>query len=454
MSRTIKWLLFAILLATLSEREARASTVTATSCNVSDVQTAINAAKDGDTVIIPNGSCSWSSGISTSKQITVQGQSVGGVTITDVAGPATLLSFTIGGSFHTTIANLRFMPGTGTGNYIGLQGTGLPPLMHDVYFNVPNFQLQHAVVWGVQGGVIWNMVDESTQNLGGACGTQVGSDSGNILVKPPGNTWDDPSTMGALDVKGDKNLYIEDSTFSYVGQAPDGDDNSRIVIRHSNIIASSGLTHGTQGYIGARHVELYDNQYTYPAGQFRALSRYFWLRGGTLVVTGNNIQTINAGSCYPNKSSLMVIVEVVRWNDAGHGCCTGNQCFHQAGTGSNGSSGNSLLSTSQLPYDTYQIADPVYVWNNAGTGAGSSHYSTNDVDPAQDNCHIINPATGQEWSTADVYKSGRDYFYDDSQSATSGAKPGWVRYTYPHPLRGSSSTTGPAAPTNLNVTVQ
>src|SRR5437870_5212470 len=128
MSRTIKWLLFAILLATLSEREARASTVTATSCNVSDVQTAINAAKDGDTVIIPNGSCSWSSGISTSKQITVQGASVGGVTITDTDTNAadSLLSFTTGNSFHTTIANLRFLPGTGKGSYVSMNGTGLP----------------------------------------------------------------------------------------------------------------------------------------------------------------------------------------------------------------------------------------------------------------------------------------------------------------------------------------
>ena len=247
MTKIIKWVLFALVLGTLFGGEAKASTLTAASCNVSDVLSAINSAKDGDTVIIPNGSCSWSSGISTAKQITLQGATAGGVTITDTDTNAadSLLSFTIGNSFHTTIANLRFLPGTGKGSYVSMNGTGLPPLMHDVYFNLPNFQLQHAVSWAVAGGVIWNTTFESTDNIGGACGTQVGSDSGSIVIKST-LSWDAPSTMGTLDTNGDKNLYIEDSTFSYVGQVPDVDDNGRVVVRHSTISnTSGGLTHGT-----------------------------------------------------------------------------------------------------------------------------------------------------------------------------------------------------------------
>src|SRR5438876_7932866 len=282
MSRTIKWLLFAILLATLSEREARASTVTATSCNVSDVQTAINSAKDGDTVIIPNGSCSWSSGISTAKQITIQGATVGGVTITDADANAgdNLLSLTIGNSFHTNIAYLRVLPGTGKGSYISMNGTGLPPLMHDMYFNLPNFQLQHAVSWAVAGGVIWNTTFESTDNIGGACGTQVGSDSGSIVIKST-LSWDAPSTMGTLDTNGDENLYIEDSTFSYVGQVPDVDDNGRVVVRHSTISnTSGGLTHGTTSATGGRQMEYYNNSFVY-SNTNRNANRYFWGRAGT-----------------------------------------------------------------------------------------------------------------------------------------------------------------------------
>src|ERR1700730_5512629 len=150
MTRVMKWLLpvVALLLSPLFGLEAQANTITAASCSVSDVQTAIKAASDGDTVVIPNGSCSWTSGITISKQITLQGQSIGGVTITDTAGPATLLTFTTGNNFHTTIANIRFMAGTGTGIYLALAGSGTKvPLMHDMYFDVPDFQLERAITW-------------------------------------------------------------------------------------------------------------------------------------------------------------------------------------------------------------------------------------------------------------------------------------------------------------------
>jgi hypothetical protein len=370
------------------------------------------------------------------------------VTITDTAGSANLLSITIGNAHHTTIANLRFMPGNGTGNYIILNGTGLVPLMHDMYFGLPNFQLQHAVIWTVTGGVIWNTTFEST-DTGNAIG---GSDSGCLLVKS-NLPWDAPSTMGVLDLNGDKNLYIEDSVFHNVGQCPDVDDQGRVVIRHSQRIGASGLTHGLGAHAG-RSVELYNNSFTYPDTN-RALGRYFWFRGGTAVITNNNIQWIN-GPAYPNKESFVFIVEGARWNAGGHGCCTGWMCHNQVGSGASLTVQSPVfLSLSQIPSDAHQVPDPVYIWNNTGTGQGSAHYSTNDVDPAQDNCHNINPATGLEFSTTDFYKAGRDYFYDDSSNPNNGAKPGWAPYTYPHPLTlGLGSSKAPAPPKGLTVVIQ
>src|SRR5262249_3315821 len=158
---------------------------------------------------------------------------------------------------HTTIANLRFMPGTGTGNYININGTGLVPLMHDMYFNVPNAQLFQAVQWWVVGGVIWNTTFESTDTV------YPGSDSGCLVVKSS-LPWDTPSTMGTLDTNGDKNLYIEDSTFNNVGQCPDVDENGRVVLRHSQIIGSAGLTHGTTSTYGGRFIEFYNDTFSYP----------------------------------------------------------------------------------------------------------------------------------------------------------------------------------------------
>ena len=59
---------------------ARAATYTAASCNAIDVQKAINSAAQGDAVIIPAGTCTWTSGIAISgKGITVSGQGSGSI---------------------------------------------------------------------------------------------------------------------------------------------------------------------------------------------------------------------------------------------------------------------------------------------------------------------------------------------------------------------------------------
>src|SRR5580704_8934053 len=122
MTSFVKWVVlsFALLLSSLFGSTAEANTITASSCSVSDVQAAINTANNGDTVIIPNGSCTWSSGITFSVQITLQGASTTGVTITDADTNSadSLITAHTGSSFHTTIANLNFLPGTGPGVYV------------------------------------------------------------------------------------------------------------------------------------------------------------------------------------------------------------------------------------------------------------------------------------------------------------------------------------------------
>jgi hypothetical protein len=74
----MRWLAFTLLAGTVFSGIARAATYTAGSCNTSDVQTAINSASAGDTVIIPGGTCTWTSGVAISgKGIYVQGQGGG-----------------------------------------------------------------------------------------------------------------------------------------------------------------------------------------------------------------------------------------------------------------------------------------------------------------------------------------------------------------------------------------
>ena len=74
----LKWLLCAFLLTVTLGREAKANTIAAATCNSNDVQSAINSAATGDTVTIPTGTCTWTSGVTISgKGITVQGAGSG-----------------------------------------------------------------------------------------------------------------------------------------------------------------------------------------------------------------------------------------------------------------------------------------------------------------------------------------------------------------------------------------
>jgi len=73
-----KWLLCAFLLTVSLGREAKANTIVAKTCNSGDMQSAINSAATGDTVTIPSGTCTWTSGVTISgKGITVKGAGSG-----------------------------------------------------------------------------------------------------------------------------------------------------------------------------------------------------------------------------------------------------------------------------------------------------------------------------------------------------------------------------------------
>jgi len=67
-------IVFAIWLILVLPAMAYADLHTAKSCSVSDVQDAVNAATYGDTVKIPRGNCTWTSGITISKDIHIVGE--------------------------------------------------------------------------------------------------------------------------------------------------------------------------------------------------------------------------------------------------------------------------------------------------------------------------------------------------------------------------------------------
>lgn len=419
---------FVIVLLTAMGFKATAGTVAANSCSEVDVASALAAASDGDTVMIPNGTCTWTNGVSSSKQLTLRAQNFiptpGGtatrsVTLIHSAGANTLLQLTTGDSAHLGLAGIKFVRGTGTGAFLAVSGNGTKvALVSDCYFDAPNnFAVLRNVDWTARGGVIWNTLWEST-TPGGASGP--GSGSGNLRVTSP-VPWLNASTWGVEDGNGAQNLYIEDSAFKHIyNQALDCDDNCRVVVRHSTLLNSQLIHHGTTSLQGGRQSEFYNNSFEYRPATFGNtyddvnLNRYLWIRAGTTRLTDNSIENITSGT-WGNKSEFVFLNESLTRPGSGAPCQTTYPGTHWSGQGANGST---------------QISDPVRIYNNTGTWA----WSTNDQT---DDC-------GNGLSTANFFLIDRDIFLSAPASYT--------KYAYPHPLRagtGSQDVLAPNPPTGL-----
>jgi hypothetical protein len=78
MAMTLKRVPLLLVLGLVVPSGVAAATINATNCSSAAVQAAINAAVDGDTVVIPSGTCTWTSGVTISgKGIKLQGSGSG-----------------------------------------------------------------------------------------------------------------------------------------------------------------------------------------------------------------------------------------------------------------------------------------------------------------------------------------------------------------------------------------
>src|SRR4030067_3691466 len=73
MNKHILAYLFAFLFFIFNNLGANASTIALSNCSQSDVQNAINLASDGDTIVCPDGSWTWSNVNIPNKNVTLKG---------------------------------------------------------------------------------------------------------------------------------------------------------------------------------------------------------------------------------------------------------------------------------------------------------------------------------------------------------------------------------------------
>jgi hypothetical protein len=208
-----------------------------------------------------------------------------------------------------------------------------------------------------------------------------------FAIKSP-RDWTTVSTFGDDDTNGDQNLYVEDSTFIKVQQCPDADDNARFVWRYCSNDAVFGLTHGLTSPTGGRQFEYYNNTFsnTPDDDSSNIAGRYFWCRAGTGIFTDNLVNDAENPGLYGSPSQVAM-------GDLEELATGSHPIDRQCGSSWNGS-------------DYYQ--EGVWLWNQTGDQA----YDWGTVDAAWD-----------------------FYVHEDRDIYINQAKPGYAKYTYPHPFR-------------------
>jgi hypothetical protein len=455
-SRMLILLSVVALFGALFGTQAKAATYTAASCNQSDVQTAVNMATNGDTVIIPPCSqTNWTSTLTINVGITLQGSGQGVTIIGDnvnkggsscgSGGPAFAWSVNAPNSMRMTgltIVGVATDPGVCQRGHVTVSGsTHLMRIDHNT--------INPAQTVGIFiDGDIWGVIDHHTHVGQFVNGVRVEHVNWNGTSN---DVWGDQSWAQALQPGSAQGIYIEDSSFTstdpnFIGGATDCFSGGRLVFRHNTVSMLNNQSHGAdsdQRHRACRWQEVYNNTYTY--SNVNNLAFINWVRGGSGVFLNNTI----TASGYSNK-----IVQVDNCRDASAGCgggpnytpwgaCNGSgaydenssggyRCVDQPGSGTScllgpDSSGTTVtvpacsLNGNVAGHWTGNQLEPVYVWNNTLNGSSNN---------------VISGSTN--------VASSRDYF-------AGTARPGYTPYTYPYPL--TQGAQDPSPPTSLQATV-
>ncbi|MBN1674620.1 MAG: hypothetical protein JXR37_26470, partial [Kiritimatiellae bacterium] len=295
----------------------------------------------------------------------------------------------------------------------------------------------------MNGAVLWHIYGDAGFDF--AKGTVFGV----VRIKYNGaaGAWNALNSMGAADVDGDKNLYVESSYFCGLGST-DWDDNARGVFRHNVLDNASAMSHGADtSYIGGMHVEYYDNLCIFDNLGDDTINAqcFFESRGGTGIIADNTIPDI-ASSAWGNKPEIKLQIQVLDRNAGlfglwGQGVAGAQYpAPRQVGMGhANSGYTNHSVTFAHPNADLASGLDnnsppiylgdlcPWYQWGNTGGG-----------NLAAPGIMMSGYNQGTPDDPADYIQVGRDWI--------NGVKPGYAKYTWPHPLRNDALPPLPEGP--------
>jgi hypothetical protein len=419
--RTFPTVVFCLLGLCAQVGSAGAATINAATCSQAAVQSAVNSASSGDTVIVPAGTCTWSSSVQSTKAIAIKGAGIANTVInsginsaygvgiiqyTPSTGEATktfeLSGFTLDGRYGSGCF-LANAPDATTAI------TGLK--VHDNKF--ANGNSRAIILSGLEFGVFYKNQFQDNYIAISSIGSEMAG-------------WNYPLTQGGANYP-----YFEDNTFNQTiargGFIVETGRGGRIVFRHNAITNYGGGggevfdAHGVNGSYpsdtGTVSAEYYNNNIGLSTS-----TRVLFHRGGKMIFANNVI----TGSGY------LEMTEYQGWS-----YCT------------------------SAPYPKPQQANNSFYWNNGAPipslycpSGGCTSCNQYDVTFIKPNRDYWLPASGPESFRPGACASNTFYASTDTGvifkcSPANNWTTYYRPYTYPHPLTGTAGA--PSSPTNLRV---
>lgn len=425
----------------LTDAETPTSVVTLPNCAQATVQAALDAAEDGDTVRMPAGTCTWADGVSwTNVNVTLEGAGID-QTVLLCDGCLTITST------DPTSAHSQW-------RLTGMTFHGASPsgIVITIWDNVSSWhygwRIDHVKLdypgagsgYGIFiGGATYGVIDSSEWNWGGGLAI--------IMVGQMSDEWPGSAThpqggyllAQPLDLGSFKAVYIEDNVFT--GTAPGGfaayDTSSgggRAVFRHNTVTGGMYYSHWTRNReVGGILHEIYRNLFI---GNANYNAYPIRLEAGTGVIFDNSVQGYTdlyavldeRRGFYESDGELGACDGSRAWDgNAGDPAAPGWPCLGQIGR----APGKTMA---QIMAGEKQESAPLYLWNN-GVEVG---------------CRSSGPCSGgfgvSVWdgsTAARAYVSATPHPNGEVDFVMNGTtpKPGYVPYTYPHPLRVSGAPT-------------
>jgi hypothetical protein len=436
----------AISLSSLAGGVVSGATYTAADCTVANVQAAVNHATNGDTVLIPAGTATWTNGLVINNVgISLIGAGAGVTVITNAwtnaSSGTSLISCQYNYPHFVRISGFTICNSSAPYADVNIGGT-----TQTNFFRVDHMQFYNLSKAGITpNGYALGLIDHcffSSITNGGATGISItGEGAYSWDTRPP--TWGDTNKV-----------VIEDCSFYWFPLAGNGNgavdsyNGARWCFRHNWVTNINVGCHGTDssGSMRSTHsYEVYNNYF-----ENDTTSTYLILggfRGGTGIFFSNTLVGAHVGA----------VVDILNYRNSGTNVYGGtNPCCLPWGpiTGADPYDGN-LDQYGWPAYDSPGSTSPTMYFTNcmAPNGIGTNGYTVQARQPVYSWSNTCNggPVTiivGNAYTNTGLYaeipsdtmeiQANRDYFDNTVMTnyVIDGVSYPYVPLVYPHPLSG------------------